>query len=143
MAAFLTQGEVYCHHELLNGLRSRQAFYDAMRPGIGNADCGLALTDFQERWDCPTVIIERPIRDVAESLIRLGMDIRWFLEILNRRLAEVDGLRVDFSQLDDRLPEICGFLGLPYDRQRHDLFRRFNIQLQEISGDPESLRLWC
>lgn len=122
MAAFLTNGEVFCAHELMNGCHSRQEFYAKMEAVDGNSDCGLPLSNFQEVWDAPTVIIER---------------------IPNHEyLSNLSGLRVGFSELDERMEEICAYIGVRYDRQRHGLFSKMNIQLQEITGDPESLRIW-
>lgn len=123
-SAYFTYGDIICYHE---------AFYHGIplegAKHVGNADCGYFVKD----WDIGEhglVIIHRDPEDVARSLYRIGLDEGIeYLPMVSERLYELDGLHVDYDDIDDRLEEIHDYLGLPgYDKKRAELFRNMNIQ---------------
>ena len=142
---------VTCYHELLNGLHTKQAFYDAMEaPGeIGNSDSGLFLTDFQERWpDAPTLIVERPVEDVYSSLCayfeqqghpRPSMQ---FLMQQKRIVDSLKGLRIQYSELDKRLSDIHQYFGIPFDEVYAKRMAKINLQIPVLTTDIDSYKLW-
>ena len=144
MSAFISSLGPVCHHELLKFMDSRESFYKAMKPGVGNADSGLAITDFQDVFpDAPTVIIERDIATTHESLVELGLDgpvdaLGW----LQSRLDRLTGLRVGFDELDARMPEVCAYLGVSYDPAKHEVFRNLNIVTVNFNSLPGSYSAW-
>ena len=137
-AAFLPN----CSHEGLKWLEKRSDFDKLMTRYDGLSDSVLMLTDFQQRFPgCKTLIIERPVDEVIESLGVLGFGSEDFVKWCDTRLSAIPGLRVAFNDIDERLPEICHFLGVPYDEQRAELFCRLNIQTNDLSVS-EALNLW-
>lgn len=140
---------VRCHHELLNGLKSRQEFYDAMEsPGVvGDSDCGLFLTDFQTRWpDAPTLIVERPLGEIRASLKRV-MELQdrpqlKFLKNMSGYINSLKGMRVGFYELDARLPEIHNYFGIPFNEEYATHMSKLNVQLKTLTGDPDSVDIW-
>lgn len=137
---------VTCFHELLRHLKSRRAFHKVMEADIfmGNADCGLPFTDFQQRWsEAPTVIIERPAAEVAGSLRRMGLEeADRVVETLQESLARVEGLRIPYSALDDRMEDIHIYLGIPYNQAIHQHYLAQHIADQKLNTSPEAFRVW-
>lgn len=124
-SAYLTQGDVICYHEAIpDGIE--------LNLNEGTADCGYAI--------CPIpceklVIIHRDWREVSRSLSDIGLpDEIGYLPILAEMLYDLNGLHVDFCDINDRLEEIHNYLGLPgYSRERAELFINMNIQSKEWS----------
>jgi len=145
MAAFLTGGDVLCHHELMKFCPTRECFYQAFRHPkvrIGNSDSGLPLTEFQRVFpDAPTVIIERDIEDVYRSLHDIGIPIemRWLVD-MQERIAGLNGMRVEFDNLDRQLADICNHIGLPYRREKHDIFRHLIVVTNDFT--PDNYGIW-
>lgn len=150
LAAYFTNGDVYCYHEALNGLKSKSEFDEVMthKLGIsltGNSDSGLLLTDFNTRFpDAPIVIIERPMRDVILALWNAGIPhYEPLLALIQERMDLRFGcLKIEYDQIDNRLPDICAHIGVRYDKARHELFNSLNIQRKELTGDADSLKIW-
>jgi hypothetical protein len=143
--------DITAHHEVLNGLKSKQEFYDAMEaPGyVINSDSGLFVTNYLEQWpDAPCVVIHRGISDVFNSLRRLfathGFPMPNFQFLVEQREAinKIDGLHVQYSDINDRLPEIHEYLGIPYDAEYAEKAKDMNMQQTDFSVDFESYTLW-
>ena len=138
---------VQCYHELQAACLTRQAFYDALEaPGeVGNSDSGLVLTDFQQRWpDAPTVVIERPMDDVRQSLETAGFPVvPGILELLNWQLGAVEGLRIPYDEVSPRLREIHEYLtDAPWEVQVAGQMMDNNLQVPEIVVNIEAYRIW-
>jgi hypothetical protein len=132
-------------HEALNGILTKQAFYDLMETGIGNSDSGLCLTDFQERWpDAPTVILLRDPQMCRRSLHRaLGIDPS--IDLLREQYAAaktMKGLHVRYEDIDARIEEIHNHLGIEFDAEIHKAYKERNIQLEELKVCLDSYLLW-
>lgn len=145
MAAYLTGGEILCHHELMKFCKTKAEFYQSFRHPtlrIGNSDSGLAETDFQTVFpDSKTVIIERPIDDVLRSLHDIEiMAPPEFVEMMRDKLAALDGMRVQFDNLDRQLADICDYLEMPYSREKHDVFR--NLVVVTTDFTPDNYLIW-
>lgn len=146
---FTAHPRTYCFHELLNRLDTPIQFYDVMERQrgdlwVGNSDCGLGITDFQERWpDAPTVIIERPLEEVSASLSRVGIEVtddmlEWFMSLL----TPLEGLRVPFYDVDNRLEEINDYVGVPFHAHIAEQYKRMRIADETITGRPDALKAW-
>jgi len=134
---------VTAHFEPLNGMRSKQAFYDLVETGCIISDSGLYITDF-ERFGLPTVIIERDIGAVYESLLRVFGRLNYsILEDQAAKLAKLSGLRVPFEDINARMEEIHNYLGVPFNAEYADRMVGLNLQVSEIAGDVESFELWA
>ena len=146
---------VRCYHELLNGLATRQQFYDAMERDTdeitGNADCGLYITDFHTRWpDAPVLIVDRAVEDVHASLAaclpRWGYEVPAVAQLEEQRaaLASVTAMHVPFNRLDEYLPEVHEYLGLPaYDPVNATIMSQQNLQMPDLVASVDSFRLWA
>lgn len=138
------------YHEPLNGLHSKDSFYDlCQRPNVVISDSGLHITDFQERFpDHKTVLIERPIDDVFSSLLTyfhrqaLGRPSYAFLSKQQRDLAKLEGLRVPYSEINNRLEEIHEYLDIPYDALYAQRMKGQNRQVEKLEVDVDSYKLW-
>jgi hypothetical protein len=145
---FCRHEEVYCFHEVLAQCRARHEFYRAMELfsgiNVGNSDCGLAFSDFQAQWpDAPTLIIERPLEDVAVSLGRIGLpNQETMLEHVQMLIGNLDGLRVQFDKIDESMPEIHDHLGIAYNQKMADAWKHMQISDSTAHASPDALRVW-
>lgn len=135
-------------HEATNNCKSRQEFYDRMSDGVINCDSGLFITDWRKRWvDARTVVIRRAIHEVVRSLLECGIPVnRGITELLEYQehvMDSVSGLHVDYNDINRRLPEIHQHLtDVEFEPKYAQKMCDTNIQLDEISGDIDSYRLW-
>lgn len=144
MAAFLTDGDVLCIHENMKFCSTKAEFYARMyhpEYRIGNSDSGLMMTEFQQVFpNAPTVIIERPLDDVLQSLHEIEIPVpREVLEDMQSRLSKLKGMRVEFENLDRQLADICDYIGVPYKREKHDLFRSLVVVTTDFTADNYSI----
>lgn len=129
MAAFLSDGDVYCHHEALKHDDYEERMKAPYRL-VGNSDCmGMFGPEMK------TVAIMRPLREVRASLDRLGLNDD-LLSKAYTRLVGMDALKVPFNRLDDEMERICHYLNIPYNPTRHAMFRLLNIQTTDFSEAP-------
>jgi hypothetical protein len=145
---------VYCYHEALNGCESKDHFDIRMRAPfakhVGNSDSGLMITDFQQRFMAPTVIIERDLDEVAESLSKqFGALLfeegegRKHLEKNKAQLDRLTGLRIPFDEIDERLQEIHEYLvPVPFDEEHAQTLINRRIQVDNLSVNLRSYRIW-
>ena len=87
--------------------------------------------------NCPTVIIERDIAPIIRFCKHTyKRDMLDHILMLKSRMDNIDGLRVGFGDIDDRLDEIWSHLiGTPYNKERGDMLKNLNIQVK----DPHSI----
>lgn len=145
MAAYLTGGDVLCHHELMKFCKSKEEFYQSFRhPAlrVGDSDSGLPDTEFQKIFPrAPTIIIERPLDDVLQSLHDIEIPApREYLEAMQAKLSRLNGMRVEFENLDRQMPDVCEYLGIPYSREKHDLFR--SLVVVTVDFTPDNYLIW-
>jgi len=139
LSVFLSQSGNYCHHEGLNGCRNIEAYKKKIGTN-GDSSTGLMLFDIHTLYpDAPIVIIEK-------NDIELQSSINWCRRIcgsesidhikrLNRLLSKVKGLRIQQSEINQRLPEIWAHLiGTPWDDNYANL-QDFNIQSNPFDLD--------
>ena len=114
-AGFFTTGPVFCHHEI-----------KLIEPGSrieGFSGPNFALTPQQGKM----VIIERDEQEVRESLRKLTKEADAIIDRFD--LKKLDGLRVKFEDINDRLQEIWEYcVDIPFDVQRAELFKNLKIE---------------
>jgi hypothetical protein len=145
MAAFLSGGDVICHHEFIKHCTTREVFYRGLRHPeyrVGESSSGLIVTDFQKEFPkSPTVIIERNPEEVHASLEDLGLPAPMhMIDDWQSKLDQLTGMRVPFDHLDDLLPEVCQYLGLRYSKTKHDIFRPLIIETVDFNA--QNLSIW-
>jgi len=132
-------------HEVLNGCKSKEDFYERAE-GYVNCDSGLIISDWREHWpEAKTVIIHRNLGDVIDSLhkkLRVTGELVDFLYKQAIALDSIEGLHIPFNEINDRLEDICKFIGEEYKSDYSDLMIQKNLQLDEITGDVDSLMIW-
>ena len=122
LANLFTTGDCICIHDPLD--RYGLAELDSIMPGryVGISDTSLYLAGpkLLNSYPCRKVIIHRDKSDIEKSL---GMDV------LENGICNIEGLHVDFNDIDSRIEEIWNYcLDIPFDKERVDLLREFNVQ---------------
>ena len=145
LSQFFCAGDVFCLHDGLNRYPNKESLSRAMsgtHRAYGNADSGLMFSQFQDWFDAPTLVIERDEGEVYESLVDLFGSAEWALvREMSDRLKKVTGLRIPYSEINDRLEEIWSYcVGDGYDHLRGESMKRMKIETTEIHGNPESFR---
>ena len=140
---------VPAYHEPLNGITTKQQFYDLVKSKCVISDCGLYITDFQQRYpDVPTVIIERDLSEVYSSLCNFMDSIGYlhpsldFLLLQKKELDKLDGLRVPYSQINEKLESIHKYLKIPFNQDHSDRMITVNVQVSEVTRNIRSYQLW-
>jgi len=145
MAAYLTGGDILCHHELMKFCKTKREFYSRLRDPIrriGNSDSGLPLTEFQTVYpNSRTLIIERDPVEVMQSLRDIEIPVQQaFMDDMLNRISRLKGMRVEFENLDRQMANICDYLEVPYDREKHDLFR--DLVVVTVNYTPDNYLIW-
>ena len=144
---------VTAYHEPLNGMTDKQQFYDLVQSKCLISDSGLYITDFQQRYpNVPTVIIERDLLQVYSSLCNVIDNMEElhsiFLDLLlkqKKQLDKLDGMRVPYSQINEKLETIHKYLKIPFDQDHADRMTATNVQVSEITVNIKSIKsyqLW-
>lgn len=144
--------DIPAHHELLAQV-PRETFYEIMDAGAINCDCGLLITDWQDRYPAaPCLTIHRDPRDVFEALKPVHQAMGWDepdLDILmkyERKLQDNPGIHVDYDDIDRWLPEIHAYLapGVRYDPGLAEGMMGQNLQVDLTTYKPktENIDLW-
>ena len=126
-----------CLHEGMNGCYTKQEYIYKLGVG-GDSSSGLMYFPIHEFYPgARVVIVQRDIDEVIESLATtrfFDKDSNYsFLFDMSDRLDKMDGLRVDFHNLD--LEEIWDYLiGGDFNKDRADKLNNMNIQ--KLDGQP-------
>ena len=129
-SAYLTSGDVFCHHEAIPKNISLTGY-----PYVGTADCGYILCPdwVNSIGEHKLIIIHRDVNEVMASMKKIGLeDEIGYLPMLAEKLYKLDGFHIEFNEINKALPQIHKYLGIPdYNEERALLFIDMNIQLQE------------
>ena len=138
LANFFTTEKTFCFHEPLAKMYSYREIESLKTDRItGLADTGLGWFDLSI-YPCKKVIIHRAVNDVNRALKRKGMSVD--MSILADRLKHVDGLHIEYEQINERLPEIWQYCtNLPYDELRGEALKNFNVQVLDLPIDEEKI----
>lgn len=135
-SAYFTACGYKCAHEGMNGCESIVEYLDRMSMYEGNSDCGCVFYPHQK-----TVIIERDAEEVKKSLSRLFDDVS-FVDLCNEKMKKIDGLRVKFEDIDERLQEIHEFcVGKTYNTTIAEQFKNMKITIKNINVDNKSVKM--
>ncbi len=109
----------------------------------GDSSSGLMFIPFQDWFpDSKTMIIERPIDEVIESLKKVDLFSNPVYDMLlesQRLLNTLKGLRVDFHDLDFK--QIWTYLiGDGFDKEYTEIMDKVNIQNINREPDVEALQ---
>lgn len=128
-AAFLSDGDVHCHHEFAHNCESLADFDKARVQGKVS---GVADTLIWLAGNVPakrTLVVHRDPA-AAERFSFETFGVRQDLAPLDERLWQVPGTHVFFDELNERMAEIVWLLtGKDMSQERFDLFRDLKIEV--------------
>ncbi len=139
-ANWLTTDQTICVHDpLLKWTRDELMTLESPRR-LGVACTGLALfPDWVNAHPARKVILRRPLEEVDQSLLEIGMtpcSAQW-----QGVLDKIEGVHVDWQEMFVRPQAIFEYLlDLPFDPERWALLREFNVQphFQQLSINREA-----
>jgi hypothetical protein len=166
LSAFLTQSQVYCHHEAFmdiptikdpwNFYRSMMANDKYQYVGDSSSGCVIFYDKIKELFEgSKIVVLIRNHEAVVNSLIRLGIKFplianvsreieRWGCKL--QELSKTE-FTIRYDQLNDRnkMKQLWGYLfpDIKFDRNRFDLFMGLNIQRDEIFSNFDNYLKRC
>ena len=134
LANFLTYNNHYCFHEGIDGCNNIYDYIEKLGDSNGDASTGLMLFDMNKQFpESPKVIIESDIKKAIDySYKTYGYFDSKYVYDLQDRLNQIDGLRIKFDDIDDRLEEIWDYLiGTPFDKRRAEILKRLRIEIKD------------
>lgn len=144
LSVFLSQSGVFCHHDGFNGCRT-MAEYKNKVEGLGDSSTGLMMIELNKLFpDSPIVIIEKNSKQIDRCIKwcdkTYGANSRDKIHQLNEQMREIKGLRVNQSDINDRLIEIWDHLiGKPW-KDSYSIIKDFNIQSDPFNIDVVSAK---
>jgi len=132
LSNFLTYGDVTCTHEGLNGCTTLKEYKAKFRSGSGDSNTGLAFFEFEPLFtDFKKIIIDSDIRKSVEYTKHMfGMDNFEQMEILKKRLDSLDGLHIEYHDIDNKLETIWDYVSrYQFNDGRAEQLIRLNIQV--------------
>lgn len=142
LSVFMTAQGEFCYHEGCNKTKSWDDYLKKME-NCGNSDSAIALHENIKTLDCPIVIIERDINEVYESCCKLFKDIYIMetLEKIQENLKDIEGLRIPYYNINDRLKDIWSYCtDKPYNEEISKQLIKMNIQSTDFSTDLETIK---
>jgi len=157
MAAFLSTGETLCIHEpscKIQAIEELETMLDTTfyrYIGVSESGLGFFVKDIIEKLKCRTLVIERDIGEVAESLRKIGVPMPpkyKYLDLLLDRLSEVRMHPmvkwVHFNSLVHKrvIQEVYWWLmpGIAFDEARWSEFSNLNIQVDAVRQAEKARR---
>lgn len=143
LSIFMSQSDVYFHHEGINGCRTITEYKKKVK-GCGDSSTGLMSLGVDMINKSKVVIIEKDEHEIKECIEwcdeTYSVDSESFILELNAKLLTVKGLRVKQSEIDSRLKDIwCHLVGTNWDDKYKNLVD-FNIQVQSTKIDEEAAK---
>ncbi len=133
LANFLTQDK-FCFHEGLNECHNVAEYKKKLGDDNGDSSTGLMLLDMNNEFpNAPKVIIDGRIEAAIEYGYKtFGAYDPDYVNFLNERMKEIEGLRVHFNDIDNMLPQIWDHLiSTPYDEKRGDMLKRMHVEIKD------------
>ena len=142
-AAYLSDYDgVRCYHEALYFNQSLDAEDNKGYTHVGNADCGMALIPAAIPKQSRVLIIERSKKEVLASLKSLnGLYMEDVLSVAETGIAAIKEtfdyhMSVPYEHIDEQMENIHTFLGIPYDKAKHDHWKGKHID--PFKEDPDA-----
>jgi hypothetical protein len=134
LANFMTYDGHYCSHEGLDGCESLYEYKSKFYPFSGDSNTGLALLHFEPMFkDFKVVVIDNEIDEAVKFSSRYYQyDATEIMTRLKIRLDSIEGLHINFNDINDRLAEIWMHVSKqPFDEHRADMLKDFNVQIMD------------
>ncbi len=109
LSAFLTHGDVTCHHELVSTLNDLDSLAGLARDGTSETfGTSLWRAIYRRFPSARYVVIRRDPEEVEASLLRQGIstDVAAMSRVLDEASSELPALVVEYDHINYRLPDI-------------------------------------
>ena len=144
LSVVMSQSGIKFYHEAINGCNSLAEYKDKIK-GYGDCTTAFDLPNIDEVTSGAKVVIIEKNQDELNRCIewsnkQYSIDSKDILVKLNDKLKKVTGLRVQQSEINERLQDIWEYL---VDIPWHDKYAKltdFNIQVQSTAIDEEAAR---
>lgn len=133
LANFMTYGKSFCYHEGINGCNSMEEYRAKIGSG-GDSGPSCIMIDYKKYFPkAKKLIIENdPVKSISFLQKTYGIDGVPEVERLSTILDGMEGMRVKFESINDRLPEIWAYLSdEPYNKLRGDMLIKLNVQMND------------
>jgi len=142
----MTYDGLFCHHEGVDGKSSLSEYSNIFNDNIGDSNTGLSLFNFKPYIPEGTkvVIIDNDIKSSVDFAKKeYGLDNQKLMEIMKDRLESIDGLHIQFSEINNNLEEIWSYItDKPFNYERAEMLKDMNIQVMDIHNiDTKSMSL--
>lgn len=134
LANFMTYGDTFCYHEGINGCHTVEDYKAKLSYNKGDSSTGAVLIDLDKHFpDAKKVIIDSDINRAIEYSEELtGNPNEDWMTHIQSRLYQLDGLKVDYDDIDDNLQAIWEYLtDTEYNEDRANMLLKLNIQVQD------------
>lgn len=142
LSVLCTTDRTVCYHEptaLMQSLDSLDQIYDSRyysHVGVSDSGLGFFAEEILKRWAPRTLIVERNVREVEQSLAQLGLPVTNYCDLLLEHLRHVKAhplvMWVPFEALSEErtVERIFWHLlpGVAFDEARFDLLERMVIE---------------
>jgi len=138
-AAFLSDGNVHCHHEFAKRCRTPADLSSARVAGrvTGIADTLVWLAD---EIPAKRVVVIHRDPAFAERFVERTTGAKVDLSVADEALWKVKGLHVFFDELDERMGELVWILtGYDMRPERFELFKAMKIELLDPMAEQVPL----
>jgi len=143
-STFLTYKDKFCYHEGIDGCETIEDYKAKLGTDKGDSDTCLMLLDMNTLFpDAPKVIIERDVQECIESaskMLSVYINPEYFY-FGRDRLDKIDGLRISYDDINDRLEEIWNYLipDIEFDSKRAKRLCNDNVQDNRFDYDFDSI----
>lgn len=134
LANFLTYGDLFCHHDGLEGVSSLEEYRDKVT-GKGDSNTGLVMFNFKKHFpDAKVIIIDSSI-DASVKFIKehYSVDSHNEMTFMKKKLDSFEGLHIAYEDINERLQDIWEYVSdEPFDKERAKMLLKLNIQINEL-----------
>ena len=135
----MSQSGTYYHHDGLNGCRSLDEYKEKIK-GCGDSSTGLTIIDLNNEFPESIVVIIEKDDEEFERCVEwcdqiYGGTSRKDLESMRERQKNIVGLRVQQSEINERLQDIWEYLTVKPWEEKYRKLTKFNIQVNPFNID--------
>ena len=144
LSVFMSQSGTYYHHDGFNGCHSLEDYKHKVN-NCGDSSTGLTLIDLNKEFPLSKVVIIEKTNEEFEACVKwcsqvYGLDSRKELELMRDKQKSMTGLRVQQSDINERLQDIWKFLTDKPWQEKYKFLTSFNIQSNPYNIDIQAAK---
>jgi len=144
LSVFMSQSGQFCHHDGFNGCNSIAEYKDKIGRG-GDSSTGLTLIDIHKEFPHAKVVIIEKSDEEFERCVEwcdetYGQSSRKELESMREKLSNFKGLRVQQSEINERLEDVWTHLTSKRWDDKYSILADFNIQANPFNINLQAAR---